>query len=114
MLLVALYVSVGQRVKQGQQLAIIEQNIDAAAQVNLLAEKNNVDAEFGAAKKEYERLQTIKDIASKKELSESEARFEKASENFVVKKLDLRTYIYYRNMPNSISAKVKMNNLILN
>jgi glycosyltransferase involved in cell wall biosynthesis len=40
--------------------------------------------------------------------------FEKASDNFVVKKLDLRTYIYYRNMPNSISAKVRMNNLVLN
>lgn len=40
--------------------------------------------------------------------------FEKASEKFVVKKLDLRTYIYYRNMPNSISARVKMNNLVLN
>jgi glycosyltransferase involved in cell wall biosynthesis len=40
--------------------------------------------------------------------------FEKASENFVVKKLNLRTYIYYRNMPNSISAKVKINNLVLN
>ena len=67
--------------KQGQQLAIIEQNIDAAAQVNLLAEKNNIDAEFEAAKKEYDRIQTIKDIASKKEVAESEARYQKASEN---------------------------------
>ncbi len=40
--------------------------------------------------------------------------FEKASNGFKVKKLDLRTYIYYRNMPNSVSAKVKMNNLVLN
>ncbi len=40
--------------------------------------------------------------------------FEKVSDSFVVKKLDLRTYIYYRNVPNSISAKVKINNLVLN
>lgn len=40
--------------------------------------------------------------------------FEKASIGFNVKKLDLRTYIYYRNMPNSVSAKVKINNLVLN
>jgi cobalt-zinc-cadmium efflux system membrane fusion protein len=79
--IVSLSVNVGQQVKQGQQLAIIEQNIDAASQVNLLAEKNNIDAEFIAAKSEYERLKTIQDIASKKELSEAEARFQKASEN---------------------------------
>jgi glycosyltransferase involved in cell wall biosynthesis len=40
--------------------------------------------------------------------------FEKASDQFKVKKLDLRTYIYYRNIPNSITAKVKINNLLLN
>ncbi|MBI3520647.1 MAG: efflux RND transporter periplasmic adaptor subunit [Bacteroidetes bacterium] len=79
--IVSLSVNVGQQVKQGQQLAVIEQNIDAASQVNLLAEKNNVDAEYEAAKKEYERLKTIQDIASKKELSEAEARYQKASEN---------------------------------
>ena len=40
--------------------------------------------------------------------------FEKASEKFNVNKLDLRTYIYYRNIPNSISATVKNDNLIFN
>ena len=79
--IVSLSVNVGQQVKQGQQLAILEQNIDAASQINLLAEKNNIDAEYEAAKKEYERLKTIHDIASKKELSEAEARYQKASEN---------------------------------
>ncbi len=79
--IVSLNVNVGQQVKQGQQLAVIEQNIDAAAQVNLLAEKNNIDAEYEAAKKEYERIKTIQDIASKKEVSESEARYQKAAEN---------------------------------
>lgn len=79
--IVSLNVNVGQQVKQGQQLAIVEQNIDAASQVNLLAEKNNVEAEYEAAKKEFDRLKTIQDIASKKELSEAEARYQKASEN---------------------------------
>jgi len=79
--IVSLNVNVGEHVKQGQQLAVLEQNIDAASQVNLLAEKNNVTAEYEAAKKEYDRLQTIQDIASKKELSEAEARYQKASDN---------------------------------
>ena len=79
--IVSLNVTVGQEVKQGQQLAVIEQNIDAAAQVGILAEKNNVDAEYEVAKKEYERLKTIQDIASKKDFTEAEARFQKASEN---------------------------------
>lgn len=79
--IVSLNVNVGQNVKKGQVLAVIEQNIDAAAQVTLLAEKNNIDAEYEAAKKEFDRLKTIQDIASKKELSEAEARFQKVSEN---------------------------------
>jgi glycosyltransferase involved in cell wall biosynthesis len=37
--------------------------------------------------------------------------YERAEKMYFVEKLDLRTYIYYRNNPNSISAKVKSNNL---
>lgn len=33
--------------------------------------------------------------------------FENASKNFKVKKVDLRTYIYYRNSPSSICSKIK-------
>ncbi len=33
--------------------------------------------------------------------------YERASKQFAVAKLDLRTYIYYRNIPNSTSARVK-------
>ncbi|HEX8515608.1 MAG TPA: efflux RND transporter periplasmic adaptor subunit [Bacteroidia bacterium] len=79
--IVSLSVNVGQKITKGQQLAVIEQNIDAAAQVGIMAEKNNVDAEFEAAKKEYERLKTIQDIASKKDFAEAEARYQKAAEN---------------------------------
>lgn len=37
--------------------------------------------------------------------------YERAEKMYFVEKLDLRTYIYYRNNPESISAKVKLNNL---
>lgn len=36
--------------------------------------------------------------------------YERAAHQFIVKKLDLRTYIYYRNNPDSISARVKLEN----
>ena len=36
--------------------------------------------------------------------------YERAAQQFTVKKLDLRTYIYYRNNPESVSAKVKNQN----
>ena len=39
--------------------------------------------------------------------------FEHASKHYIVKKVDLRTYIYYRNNPNSICAKMKIENLVL-
>lgn len=39
--------------------------------------------------------------------------YEQATKLFRVKKLDLRTYIYHRNIPNSICATIKKNNLII-
>lgn len=77
----SLKVTVGQQVKQGQILAIILQNIEASSQVNLLAEKNRINAEYEAAKNQYERMKTIQDIASKRDFSEAEARYQQASEN---------------------------------
>jgi hypothetical protein len=37
--------------------------------------------------------------------------YERAEQKFMVKKLDLRTYIYYRNNPDSLTARVKSENL---
>jgi glycosyltransferase involved in cell wall biosynthesis len=37
--------------------------------------------------------------------------YERAEQQFMVQKLDLRTYIYYRNNPNSLTAKVKVNSI---
>jgi len=38
--------------------------------------------------------------------------YDRATRRFRVKKLDLRTYVYHRNIPNSICATIKKNNLI--
>jgi glycosyltransferase involved in cell wall biosynthesis len=38
--------------------------------------------------------------------------YERAAKQFCVKKFDLRTYIYHRNIPNSICARIKKANLI--
>ena len=38
--------------------------------------------------------------------------YEKAKEQYRVKKLNLRTYVYHRNIPNSICSTIKKANLI--
>jgi glycosyltransferase involved in cell wall biosynthesis len=38
--------------------------------------------------------------------------YDRANKIFKVKKLDLRTYIYHRNIPNSICAKMKLDNSV--
>lgn len=82
--IVNLNARVGQRVSAGQTLAVIEQNIDATTQVSFQAERNNLEAELQAAKREYDRLKLIEDIAAKKDVSEAEARYQKAQENLKV------------------------------
>ncbi len=79
-----LRVRVGQSVSKGQTLAVVEQTIDAATQINLQAERNNLVAEFQAAKKEYDRIKTIADIAAKRDVTEAEARLSKAQANLRV------------------------------
>lgn len=77
----SLQIQVGQRVTRGQLLALVEPSLDAGNAVNFLAEKNNVEAELEAAKKEYDRMKSIEDIAAKRDVSEAEARYKKAVEN---------------------------------
>jgi glycosyltransferase involved in cell wall biosynthesis len=38
--------------------------------------------------------------------------YDRASKEYIVKKLDFRTYIYYRNIPNSITSKMKKQNSV--
>ncbi|MBC7913607.1 MAG: efflux RND transporter periplasmic adaptor subunit [Pyrinomonadaceae bacterium] len=79
--IVSLRTAVGQSVSKGQVLAVIEQSIDAGTQVDLLTQRNNAEAEYNAAKVQYERLKTIADIAAKKDVQEAEARFKSAESN---------------------------------
>lgn len=79
--IISLMVQVGQTIKKGQQLAIIEQTIDGAAQVNMMAERNNLLAEYEAAKKDFDRMNVIQDIAAKKDIDEATARLQKAESN---------------------------------
>lgn len=77
----SLNVVVGQRVKKGQLLAVIDPSLDAASLVNFAAERNAVNAEFEAAKKEYERMQALSDIAAQKDVEAAKARYETARTN---------------------------------
>lgn len=80
--IVSLRVTPGQNVAKGQTLAVIEQQVDAGTQINVVSERNRLNAELQAAKAQYERLQTIADIAAKKDVIEAKARYEAASQNY--------------------------------
>lgn len=82
--LTSLLVRVGQPVSKGQTLAVVEQTIDAATQINLQAERNNLTAELQAARKEYDRMKTIEDIVAKRDLTEAESRLNRAQANLKV------------------------------
>lgn len=80
----SLLVRVGQPVSKGQTLAVVEQTLDAATQINLQAERNNLTAELQAARKEYDRLKSIEDIAAKRDVTEAESRLNRAEANLKV------------------------------
>lgn len=80
--IVSLRVTPGQNVAKGQTLAVIEQQVDAGTQINVVSERNRLNAELQAARAQYERLQTIADIAAKKDVIEAKARYEAASQNY--------------------------------
>jgi membrane fusion protein, heavy metal efflux system len=79
--IVSLRVSPGQRVGKGQVVAVIEQQVDAGTQISIISQSNSVNAEYEAAKAQYERLKAIEDIAAKKDVTEAKARFESAKKN---------------------------------
>lgn len=79
--IVSLRVTPGQKVGRGQVVAIIEQQVDAGTQIGIISQSNSVNAEYEAAKAQYERLKAIEDIAAKKDVTEAKARFESAKKN---------------------------------
>ncbi|WP_022821596.1 efflux RND transporter periplasmic adaptor subunit [Hymenobacter norwichensis] len=79
--IVRLVAQVGQAVRAGQTLAVIEQTLDATQQIGLSTERANAQAELRAAQQDYARLQSIADIAARKDVVAAELRLRQARQN---------------------------------
>ncbi len=79
--IVSLRVTPGQTVAKGQTLAMVEQTVEAGTQIDIITQRNALNAEAKAAKAQYDRLLSIADIAAKKDVSEAKARYEAAVQN---------------------------------
>ncbi|GAB2452843.1 hypothetical protein GCM10011375_39930 [Hymenobacter qilianensis] len=79
--IVSLPARVGQQVRAGQTLAVIEQTLAATEQIGLSTERANAQAELRAAQQEYARLQSIADIAARKDVVAAELRLRQARQN---------------------------------
>lgn len=80
-ILKSLNVSVGQDVRKGQLLAMVEQTVDANTQVGWITQRNGLEAEVEAAKKNLDRLNSIKDIVAVKDIDEAKRRYDTATSN---------------------------------
>ncbi|MFC7671041.1 efflux RND transporter periplasmic adaptor subunit [Hymenobacter humi] len=78
---VSLPARVGQQVRAGQVLAVVEQTLDATQQIGLSTERANAQAELRAAQQDYARLQSIADIAARKDVVAAELRLRQARQN---------------------------------
>jgi cobalt-zinc-cadmium efflux system membrane fusion protein len=79
--LVSLNVRVGQVVHAGQVLAVLDQTLDATQQISLSTGAANAQAELRAAEQDYQRLQSIADIAARKDVVAAELRLRQARQN---------------------------------
>lgn len=80
-LITKLTISIGQHVSKGQQLAEIIQVQSTADQLSLSSNKTNSIAEYELAKKDFDRLQSLKDYVAQKELQNAEIRYKNALAN---------------------------------
>ncbi len=80
-IVISLNVGIGESVGKGQVMAVIEQNLNASEQIQISTEKSNADAEYEAAKKEFDRLKSIEDIVSKKDFQQAQIRYNTAAVN---------------------------------
>lgn len=79
--LVSLSVRVGQQVRAGQILVVLDQTLAAPDQLGLATTRANGQAELRAAEQEYRRLQSIADIAARKDVIAAELRLRQARQN---------------------------------
>ncbi len=86
--IISLKATPGQTVGSGQVIAVVEQTIDAGTQSSIIAQnsdwkakRNEVEAQYTAAKIQYDRLMKIEDIAAKKDITEAKARLDQAEKN---------------------------------
>ena len=107
--IISLRTTPGQTVSAGQVVAVIEQTIDAGTQSSIAAQnsdwkarQNEAEAQYTAAKIQYDRLLKIADIVAKKDLTEAKARLEETERN--------RTL--YRNIPLQKVQAAKYINLV--
>ena len=82
--IVGLSARVGQRVRAGQTLAVVDQSLDATAQIGLSAGRAQAQAELRAAQQDYARLQSIADIAARKDVVAAELRLRQARQNAAI------------------------------
>ena len=82
--IVSLAARVGQVVRAGQALAVVDQTLDATQQISLATERANAQAELRAAQQDYARLQTIADIAARKDVVAAELRLRQARQNAAI------------------------------
>jgi len=100
--IVSINTTVGSSVKAGQTLAVIEGFITAPDALALKAEANSLQAEYDAAKKQYERLQSIADIAAKKDIDEAKARYDRATSNLELYRNKVSTRIELKSPINGV------------
>jgi cobalt-zinc-cadmium efflux system membrane fusion protein len=79
--LLSISVRVGQAVHAGQTLAVLEQTLAAPEQIGLATGQANAQAELRAAQQDYQRLQSIADIAARKDVIAAELRLRQARQN---------------------------------
>ena len=60
----------------------------------------------------FGKIEVFKNISFRNGFAADAEFFEKAKSQFLTKKVDLRTYVYYRNMPFSICSTIKKQNLL--
>ncbi len=82
--IISLRATPGQNVSRGQTLAVIEQQVEAGTQIDIISQRNSLNAEAKAAKVQYDRLKSIADIAAKKDVTEAKARYEAAVQNLAL------------------------------